>query len=285
MSIWSSRFDLVLLSYYASRVVLVFAVGLLGWQIGSMISYSLESLNTLNSQPVQTNQQPSSSPSSMGSSSRIASIDLFGRQATVQELDKKNQVENVSETQLNLTVVGIVDLPNEKGVAIIQTGSQSLVVSVGEKIQSGVFLEEVYSDYVVIEHRGVLEKLVMSDSNELLDSNAFGLEDALGETSDVFKLRQELQKTPMKIMQYVRFQLMNAGSRDAMLKLWPKKDAELFKAFGLEAGDVLKNVNGQPVSELMKKPILWKKVLNESVLEMEVHRQDRVEFLVIDLTE
>ena len=87
----------------------------------------------------------------------------------------------------------------------------------------------------------------------------------------------------MKIMQYVRFQLINAGKHNASMKLWPKKEAKFFNELGLEAGDVLQTVNGRLISQLMKKPALWQSVLNEPVLEMEVERQGQIEFLVVDL--
>ncbi|VAW45540.1 hypothetical protein MNBD_GAMMA04-745, partial [hydrothermal vent metagenome] len=182
-----------------------------------------------------------------------------------------------------LKVLGIVVLPDDKGIAIIQSGASTLLVSVGEEIQSRVYLEAVYSDYVVIDHNGVLEKLMMSESNELLESNAFGLNGNEYADSELSSLKKELKKSPMKIMQYVRFQLINAGKHDARMKLQPKKDAELFNALGLEPGDILKMVNGRSIAQLTQNPRLWMKVLNEPVLEMEVERKGQVEFLAVEL--
>lgn len=281
MSMWLSKFDWSVLSHYASRFFLVLFVLLFGWQLGAMLSFLLQPLGA--SASSISYDKTSSSASLSVPSLRIPPIYLLGRQATVES--SQNRIETVTETDLNLKVLGIVAMPDEQGLVIVQSGNKTLLASVGENIQEGVYLEEVYSDYVVIDHNGALEKLLMSDSNELLDSNAFGVEydQEVGSGSEFAQLRQTLKKTPMKIMQYVRFQTINAGTRDVELKIWPKKDGELFKAFGLEAGDVLKNVNGQPVSLLMQKPALWKNVLNESVLEMEVSRQGRAEFLVVDL--
>ena len=278
MSMWFSRFDLVSLSHYFSRIVLVFTVLLLGWLLGSMLSFSLSSPAPLNS-PVLQQNTPSNPPASV----RMLSIDLFGHQlAKPSVLDQDNRGD-VTETSLNLVVLGIVALPDDKGLVIIKSGAKTLLASVGEEIQSRVYLEAVYSDYVVIDHNGVLEKLMMSESNELLESNAFGLNDQKEVGSELNSLKKELKKSPMKIMQYVRFQLINAGKHDTSMKLWPKKDAELFNELGLKAGDVLKMVNGRSIAQLTQKPRLWIKVLNEPVLEMEVERQGQVEFLVVEL--
>ena len=278
MSMWFSRFDLVSLSHYFSRIVLVFTVLLIGWLLGSMLSFSLSSPAPLSS-PVLQQNTPSNPPASV----RMLSIDLFGHQlAEPSVLDQDNRGD-VTETSLNLVVLGIVALPDDKGLVIIKSGVETLLASVGEEIQSRVYLEAVYSDYVVIDHNGVLEKLMMSESNELLESNAFGLNEQKEVGSELNSLKKELKKTPMKIMKYVRFQLINAGKHDSSMKLWPKKDAELFNALGLKAGDVLKMVNGRSIAQLTQKPRLWIKVLNEPVLEMEVERQGQVEFVVVEL--
>lgn len=275
MSMWLSRFDPVLFSHCFSRIVLVVSVLLLGWLLGSMLAFSLQSPPALSSPSFQNNMASNSSPSLS-----MVSIDLLGQQAIDGSMVNQQNEEDVTETNLNLEVLGIVALPDEKGLVIIKSGAQTLLVLVGEKIQNRVYLEAVYADYVVIDHNGVLEKLMMSDSNTLLVSDAFGLE----ETESVLGgIKQELKKSPMKIMQYVRFQLINAGKQNASMKLWPKKEAELFNALGLERGDELKMVNGRSIAQLTQKPRLWVKVLNEPVLEMEVERQGQVEYLVVEL--
>ncbi|MCF6253410.1 MAG: hypothetical protein L3J38_01530 [Thiomicrorhabdus sp.] len=276
MSMWLSRFDPVFLSHYFSRVVLVTAVLLLGWLLGSMLSFSLQSPTALSVPSVLQKSTSSSSPPP-----RAITIDLLGRQMIDDTRARQKNEQDVTETRLNLEVLGIVALPDDKGLVIIKSGGQTLLVLVGEKIQNGVYLDAVYSDYVVIDNHGALEKLMMSESNELLKSDAFGLNDR--NESGFGALKKELKKSPMKIMQYVRFQLINAGKQDASMKLWPKKEAELFNELGLEPGDILKMVNGRSIAQLTQKPHLWIKVLNEPVLEMEVERQGQVTYLVVEL--
>jgi len=275
MSMWLSRFDPVSFSHYFSKIVLIVTVLLLGWLLGAMLSFSLQPSVALSPPSFQQNTTSDSVPT------RVIPVALLGQQAVDSSAIAQKNEADVSETRLNLEVLGIVALPEDKGLVIIKSGGQTLLVSVGEKIQARVYLEAVYSDYVVIDHNGVLEKLMMSESNELLDSDAFGLngqkQRALG------ALKKELKKTPIKIMEYVRFQLINAGKHDAKMKLWPKKEPEMFEGLGLEAGDVLKMVSGHSIAQLTQKPSLWIKVLNEPVLEMEIERQGQVEYLVVEL--
>ncbi len=277
MSMWLSRVDWIIFSHYVSRFCLIFLVILAGWQLGGMLSFSLQPITVLTPPSFQSNTTSNYTPP------KAISIHLLGSQA-VEPLVTRHQSEtDVSESRLNLEVLGIVALPDGKGVVIIKAGGQTLLASVGEKIQNGVYLESVYSDYVVIDHNGVLEKLRMSESNALLESNAFGLTAQNEVESELGSLKKELKKSPMNIMQYVRFQLINAGKHNASMKLWPKKEGKLFEQLGLERGDVLKMVNGRTIAQLTQKPRLWLKVLNEPVLEMEIERQGQVEFLVVEL--
>ncbi len=277
MSMWLSRVDWIVLSHYASRFFLAFLVLLVGWQLGGMLSFSLQPVTALSSPSFQSNTTSNYTPP------RAISIGLLGNQAVESLATRQQNESDVSESRLNLEVLGIVSMPDGKGVVIVKAGGKTLLASVGEKIQNGVYLEAVYSDYVVIDHNGVLEKLRMSESNALLESNTFGLTAQRETESELGNLKKELKKSPMNIMQYVRFQLVNAGKHNASMRLWPKKEGKLFEQLGLERGDVLKMVNGRTIAQLTQKPRLWLKVLNEPVLEMEVERQGQVEFLVVEL--
>lgn len=285
MSVWLARFDLVVLSRYVSRFLLVLVVLVFGWQIGSLISYNLQPAEvpvsaSLVSDQVNPSQSRSSTPE------KIISIYLLGRQLQNTSLKEKNRSELVTETKLNLKVLGVLSVSEKRGVAIIQSGSQTLLVATGEKIQSGVFLEEVHSEYVVIDHNGVSEKLAMISPNEFLESNRSYME-SKEQASEVQleEVTRGLRKSPATITQYVRFQIINSNGKMNGIKVWPKKadDTAVFNGLGFESGDLLKRVNGQSVDALIRNAALWKKMLNETTLDMEVERQGRQEFFVVNL--
>jgi len=286
MSVWLARFDLVVLSRYVSRFLLVLVVLVFGWQIGSLVSFNLQPAVTLVS-PSLVSDQANSSQSRSSASANITPIYLLGRPSVSDASTKeKNRFETVTETKLNLKILGVLSVSEERGVAIIQSGSQTLLVATGEKIQRGVYLEAVHSEYVVIDHNGVSEKLVMVSPNEFLESNRAYMEsNERGLEIQLEDVTRGLKKSPATITKYVRFQIMNKGGKLNGIKLWPKKDSDtaIFNSLGFESGDLLKGVNGQPVDVLMKNAALWKKMLNEMTLDMEVERQGRQEFFVVNL--
>ncbi len=275
MPVWLSQQNWQVLSHFASRISLVVLVVILGWLSGVLLTQFLQPPLQLVLPTVKSDELRSSVLSN-----GLPSIELLGRQ----EESHAQQVQKVvTETRLNLKVLGTVVLPDDKGVLIVQSGGKTWVVSVGEKIQDGVYLVSVYSDHAVIDHNGILEKLLMNDENALLNSEVFGSSEQFDSSTRLSRLKEELKASPMSIMQYVRFQLVNAGKPDVRMKLWPKKEGKLFEELGLEKGDVLLSVNGRSIAQLTQTPRLWLKVLNEPVLEMEIERQGQLEYLVVEL--
>ena len=83
------------------------------------------------------------------------------------QADEEPQViiETLPETKLNLTLAGLFTSPNQKdgGAIIINKGQQSQFFSIGEKLPSGVTLQSVHRDRVVINRNGMFETLFIQD--------------------------------------------------------------------------------------------------------------------------
>jgi type II secretion system protein C len=83
------------------------------------------------------------------------------------QADEEPQViiETLPETKLNLTLAGLFASPNQKdgGAIIINQRQQSQFFSIGEKLPSGVTLQSVHRDRVVINRNGMFETLFIQD--------------------------------------------------------------------------------------------------------------------------
>jgi type II secretion system protein C len=83
------------------------------------------------------------------------------------QADEEPQViiETLPETKLNLTLAGLFASPNQKdgGAIIINQRQQSQFFSIGEKLPSGVILQSVHRDRVVINRNGMFETLFIQD--------------------------------------------------------------------------------------------------------------------------
>ncbi len=79
----------------------------------------------------------------------------------------KPEVVEAPETRLNLTLTGVITASNplhRRAMIEVKRG-QTSVVQVGAEIgKTGATLNAVFADYILIEHRGKLEKLVLERS-------------------------------------------------------------------------------------------------------------------------
>jgi len=203
-----------------------------------------------------------------------APVYLFGKSDEPATAGPISTDQNVKKTKLNLRLLGVLLSP-QRSVAIISKSGKSESYAVDEEIQSGVVLEEVHPDYVVISNRGLLEKLQMTVAENVFSTDVVE-DDSLPLTASQRTKLEEVKanalKSPVSIMRYVRFEPVNQAGMIKSVKVWPQQETEIFNALGFQAGDELVQVDGIEIDELSKSPDLWKELLNKSYLDMTIKR-------------
>lgn len=224
--------------------------------------------------------QAKPSPSSVSGVS--SPIYLFGRAQT--SLDQSSvMAENVQKTRLNLKLLGVLVAPNNS-IAIIEKGSQNFSFSLEETIQDGVVLKEVHSDYVVISHNGLLEKLQMVEDEAVFSQGEQISSELTEEQLKTLKTVKENAVTnPISIMRYVRFQMIQKDGKVTAVKVWPQAEREIFASLGFEPGDELKMVSGYAIEELVKSPTLWQELLKKTDLDLTIERKGQTQSVLVQL--
>lgn len=179
--------------------------------------------------------RPATIHGSANARSGAAGFDPFFRLAT-------NPQEAVV-TSLALKLFGVrMDMATGRGSAIIATadGVQSSY-AVGEEIEPGVTLKIVSFDNVTIDRGGVAEQIFLDQSVAApvaQTGSAAGTSFPPGEASGSSLLANSIEIAPRTENGKITGMMLN-----------PKGDGALFKAAGLEPGDVLIAVNGKSVSD------------------------------------
>jgi general secretion pathway protein C len=144
-------------------------------------------------------------------------------------------------TSLTLKLFGVrMDMATGRGSAIIATsdGVQSSF-AVGDVIEPGVTLKMVSFDNVTIDRGGVAEQIFLDQSIAAPVAQPNGASAVPpGEASGSSLLANSIEIAPRA-----------ENGKISGMTLNPKGDGALFKAAGLEPGDVLTAVNGAPVSD------------------------------------
>lgn len=143
-------------------------------------------------------------------------------------------------TSLPLKLFGVrMDMATGRGSAIIETsdGVQSSF-AVGDEIEPGVMLKMVGFDNVTIDRGGIAEQIFLDQSVAAPVAQPSGAALPVGEMSGSSLLANNIEIAPRAENGKISGMILN-----------PKGDGALFRAAGLEPGDVLTAINGKPVTD------------------------------------
>jgi general secretion pathway protein C len=180
---------------------------------------------------------------------QVASAHLFGemKNATIPRQTK------APETRLNLVLRGVIAVdPMALSHAIIARGKNGLeeVYAVGDKMPGGVTVEEVHPDHVVLNRGGQLETLKLVKDEDVgtikTPRNSHNMPQLSGTPAQqLVSIRQEILKNPTSFGNYALPVVVKRNGKQLGYRLQPQqKGNELMQEVGLEANDVITEING-----------------------------------------
>lgn len=189
---------------------------------------------------------------------RIAALHMFGEAdaAAAPAVIPEAMDENLSDTRLtNLVLKGtIASAIAEYSVAVIADGTaEQKVYAIGDSIGSGTTLHAVYADRVVLNENGALTNLrlpmefpaasaaaVRRSTNTRRQSTRATEDNSLRDvvTENLTQLTDVIRPTPYIV-----------NGEPAGYRVYPGRDRQKFAALGLRPGDVIKDIDGQSLTD------------------------------------
>lgn len=271
---------------------------LMSWQLGGWLAQGLKSIEPpgLPSLLTPENTAQTSSPR----------INLWGVPELISAAKlEKPAVEAVESaarrTRLNAVLLGVIQA-EPYGVAIIQVGRETKVLSVGENLQAQVSLAEIGTNYAILQNRGVRERLEMDDQTAGLlvqgsEVNHPSKADSAGaltrppsqlapeQAQQLQTVSQEIRQNPMRIGQYVRFEPLRERDEWLGIRIGPRNHPEIFSGLGFREGDLVVSINGLTVADMAQNPAVWNQFLQESRFSLVVNRDGLNETIDVDLSQ
>ncbi|MES9990698.1 MAG: type II secretion system protein GspC [Candidatus Thiodiazotropha sp.] len=228
----------------------------------------------------------------------VAKLHLFGKAGASKSVKKIDT--NAPITRLNLTLHGVfVADEAEKGEAIIGTsGNVQKYYKVGNAVMSGVTLEAVFKDRVVLLRNGksetlrfpkvsnrsappVRRKSTSSRGSTRLSTGPSAADQRI--SKNLSKYSDLLRNEPLKIFDYVRF--VPVKSRDGMkgYRILPQKNRELYNQLGVRPSDLVTSVNGIPLSNDREAMKLIEKLKDATSIQVEIVRNGNPQVLNFEL--
>lgn len=229
---------------------------------------------------------------------KIQQLNLFGN-AAAKPAEPVAEVTDVPETRLNLTLTGVVaSSEQEAGTAIIENRGSQAVYGLGEKIEgTNATLQKVYNDRVIIKN-GVRNETLMLDGIDYDEANRRRemqarsrpepeeLEEDTVELSDeALEATAALRERPANFTDFISISPKTEEGQLIGYQVSPGKEPELFKSAGLQAGDVITQINGLDLTDLQQSQEALSELRNAQTIELTIIRDGSLTTLYLDLPE
>lgn len=232
---------------------------------------------------------------------RITSLNLFGNPPTTLSAE---QYDIPPDTTLNLELVGVFESTNNlKSIAMIITeGNLAKAYSVGDTLPGGLKLIKVDTDRIVISRTGIHETLrfdkypplIVFDPNtaaEPLPGNktfeesiekTFGNRAPTSLHNFVSGYRQRLNDDPVETLSEIGIRAISPMEARGY-QIGKLAESRYLSQTGLQPGDVILSVNGQPVGDIRQDRLEIDNIMAQGSAKFEVQRGTRRFFLTTSL--
>ena len=212
----------------------------------------------------------------------LANTRLFGRAATT-EARRPVAEAPVAPSALNLTVTGVLMRAAGGCALVVPQGQPEAAVCVGEEIIPGVRLDTVLNDRILIVRNGVREAVIMKDAVVASGSSVapVPIVQSMGAGRQVVD-RQQLQKQ-LNRPEFLSQALIvpNPGGGGFLVRR--VQAGSLYEKLGLRQGDVIRKINGQPLTNMKDVMSLYQQFGTAQRVLVDVQRQGRTETLYYDM--
>jgi general secretion pathway protein C len=176
----------------------------------------------------------------------IVNADLFGKAAVAENRNPND----APQSTLPLVLTGIISADDpQNGLAILgQTAASAKVFAVGDNVPGGAKLHSVYSDHVVIDRGGHLEKLLLP--RQVATGGAPPSAAVLNTESPVAdRMRKLITEQPSLLADVMRPQPVFANGKQTGYRVYPGRNRQAFVRLGLRPGDLVTAINGTPLDD------------------------------------
>lgn len=213
-------------------------------------------------------------------------------------------VDSLPETQLNLTLSGVVAAGSVTGggAIIAAPGGVEAFYTINAQLPGGATLKEVYPDRVVLERNGRLETLRLPKDG--LGNVAGGQPEAVsgqasttrpmaaaksgnggGPPSSLREYRDMVISDPQSAGSLVQINPKSADGRFIGYELQPGQDAALLSRMGLAPGDIVTSVNGIKLDSPAKALSLLRGLSNTEEIRLDIERSGVPQSLIINVNQ
>ena len=198
--------------------------------------------------------------------------------------------ENLSDTRLtNLVLKGtIASAIPEFSVAVIADGtSEQRVYAIGDSVGSGATLHAVYADRVVLNENGALTNLRLPvDYPQNASASVRRATVTTRQTARNNSLQNVVAENLTQLSDIIRpTQYRGADGQLAGFRVYPGRNRQKFAALGLRPGDLIKDINGQPLNDPTQAMQVFQSLGDSQEVTVTIERNGQEQSLVLNISQ
>ena len=202
-------------------------------------------------------------------------------------------VEDAPDTRLSLNLLGILAGEDRQSRALIgSSNGEEKPYAIGDAVVSGVKLQSIFPDRVILSRAGKLETLRLNkDAPTSAQALAARNQSAAAAASQanpgtaqmLSQIREQIMADPTKASNYLRVQPATVGGQQRGYRIYPGREREAFQQLGLRPGDLVTAVNGVQLDDNQKALQLLGQLSQANAISLTIERGGQVQNLSVTL--
>ena len=270
-----------LLPAWVSLVIVV----LIGWQLAKIIWSFVPGTDAGTPVIVPVGQNAAVSMNDTSNVQSIADVHIFG------EADANDgQVIVAAETEIppdtdlqNLTLKGTYTAETaDMSIAIIADGSnKEEIFSIGDMVASGATLHAVHVDRVVLNESGELTNLALPREFAKTTSRTSVRRTPTVRPANTASIQSVVAKNVSRLADVIRPTPYFQNGQQQGYRVYPGRDRQKFAALGLRPGDLIKQIDGQSLTDPTQAMQIFQSLGTASQVSVTVERNGTQQTLVL----
>ena len=261
---------------------------LIGWQLAKIVWMLAPGSEAGTPIVVPAGQTlPASGANAPANGDAIANAHIFG----VANLSDEPEVveipdEDLPDSNIRYTLKGTIasDRPEYSIAIIMDASNEEKVYVIGDSITSGASLHAVYADRVVLNERGALTNLALPRefSQTASTSTIRRATPVRQTTANTQSIQNVVAQNVSRLADVIRPTPYLVNGQPQGFRVYPGRDRRKFAALGLRPGDLVKEINGQSLTDPNRAMEIFQELGTASQVSVTVERNGNTETLTLN---
>ncbi|MGB2115735.1 MAG: hypothetical protein ACPHV4_02985 [Porticoccaceae bacterium] len=197
------------------------------------------------------------------------SFNWFGAKAIVQkEVDMSNIYDELPTADIDARLLGVVIADEASSATVKFGGSEEVVHFKGDKLNAKTTIIDIQGYRLVVRQDGINKQMLMQKPESIIEQSKGVGADAKDKASG-FSLANMFGAVPVMVGGSTGFKVNNLST-------------EMQQLADIQEGDIISQVDGVPISEIMANPAMWLKFSSSTSLPLSVMRDNQMQIIYIN---